>query len=56
MTTKETAKYVIITMLSVAAILLPLTASAQDKPKIKSIDLIMRLTQKGWSLFLYRVS
>lgn len=42
MTTKETAKYVIMTMLSVAAILLPLTASAQDKPKIKSLTLSFR--------------
>lgn len=50
MTTKETAKYVIMTMLSVAAILLPLTASAQDKPKIKSIDLIIPVQKPGTDL------
>ena len=51
MTTKDTAKYVIMTMLSVAAILLPLTASAQDKPKIKSIDLVIPVPKPGTDLF-----
>ena len=51
MTTKDTAKYVIMTMLSVAAILLPLTASAQDKPKIKSIDLVIPVPKPGTDLW-----
>lgn len=48
---KDTAKYVIMTMLSMAAILLPLTTSAQDKPKIKSIDLVIPVPKPGTDLW-----
>ena len=51
MSTKDTAKYVIMTMLSMAAILLPLTTLAQDKPKIKSIDLVIPVPKPGTDLF-----
>ena len=51
MNTKYTAKYMIVTMLSMAAILLPLTASAQDKPKIKSIDLVIPVPKPGTDLW-----
>lgn len=51
MTMKDTAKYVIMTMLSMAAILLPLTTLAQDKPKIKSIDLVIPVPKPGTDLW-----
>ena len=38
-------------MLSMAGILLPLTASAQDKPKIKSIDLVIPVPKPGTDLW-----
>ena len=51
MKTKNLVKYGLKMMLTVAALSLPLTALAQDKPKIKSIDLVIPVPKPGTDLF-----
>ena len=50
MRTKNLVKYGLKMMLTVAALSLPLTALAQDKPKIKSIDLVIPVPKPGTDL------
>ena len=51
MKTKNLVQYGLKMMLTVAALSLPLTALAQDKPKIKSIDLVIPVPKPGTDLF-----
>lgn len=51
MKTKNLVKYGLTMMLAVAALSLPLTALAQDKPKIKSIDLVIPVPKPGTDLW-----